>query len=93
MDKKDRVYYLVNFNRDHSKVGWDKNGWDKDGTIYAKNVKELQDSVKSLKITDNRQTKYTNMYFQRKISCLKKEERCLRTAFNKMDNIEYVKIV
>ena len=93
MDKKDRVYYLVNFNRNHFKEGWSSNNWDKDGVIYANNVKELQSSIKSLKITENNQSKYTNLNFQRKISCLKKEERCLINAFNKLNNVEYVKIV
>lgn len=91
MDYKHRVYYLVNFNCNHNKEKFSE-GWDEDGHIHNNNLKTLQVWVKSLKITPNRQGKYTNMHFQRKVSCLKKDEGALLDAFKKLDSIEYVKI-
>lgn len=91
MDYKHRVYYLVNFNCNHNKDRFGE-GWDADGHIHNDNLKTLQSMVYKLKITPNNQVDYTNLYFQRKVSCPKKEEVALLNAFKKLDNVEYVKI-
>ena len=91
MDYKHRVYYLVNFNLNHNKKK-NSEGWDTYGHIHNNNLKTLQSWVNKLKITPNNQDKYTNMYFQRKVSCLKRDEGALLNALNKLDNVEYVKI-
>ncbi len=91
MDYKHRTYYLVNFNCNHNKSKM-SDGWDVDGSIHNGNLKNLQFMVNSLKVTPNNQSKYTNMYFQRKVSCLKREEGLLLKSFNSLDNVEFVKI-
>lgn len=91
MDCKNRVYYLVNLNQNYSKEKMSE-GWDKNGHIHNNNLKTLQILVKGLKFTPNNQSDYTNLYFQRKVSCLKSEEGNLLNAFKKLDNVEYVKV-
>lgn len=81
MDKRFRVYYLVNFNHHW----WDSH-LDIGGIVYNENLRELQRRVPSLKITPNNQETDEPAH-QKKVSCLNEEETLLR---NTMSNLKYI---
>ena len=94
MDKRFRVYYLVNFNHHW----WDSN-LDIGDIVYNENIRELQRRVPSLKITPNNQeyniellkrfgVENVGELHQKKVSCLKEEETLLR---NTMSNLKYIR--
>ena len=86
MDKRFRVYYLVNFNH----RWWDSN-LDIGGIVYNENLGELQRRVPSLKITPNKQQP-GEQTFQKKLSCLNEEETMLRNAMGNLKYISWTKV-
>lgn len=83
MDKRFRVYYLVNFNHNW----WDSH-LDIGAIVYNENLRELQRRVPSLKITPNNQDET----HQKKVSCLNEEETMLRNAMSNLKYISWTKI-
>lgn len=95
MDKRYRVYYLVNLNQNYKLNWWWSKGWDNYGVIYDSNMLTLVNKIKSLKITENKQLSkehFDCIYFGFKISCKKEEENTLVTLLNKLKDCNYLKI-
>lgn len=90
MDKRYRVYYLLNLNQNYKKAGWWSKDWDNYGVIYNHNLSALKSNVDSLKITFNYKTTLSG-YHQMKISCKKDDEKNLLSILNTFKDIEYIK--
>ena len=92
MDRRHRVYYLVNLNQNHTKQGWWSAGWDSYGIVYDRNLGTLKKAVHSLKIMPSRLDYRSEYYYQMKISCKWEEEQTLLNVLDKMRLVNYMKI-
>lgn len=103
MDRRNRVYYLVNLNQNFKLNGWLKE-WG-GGNEYDHNIEVLTKNIQSLKITENKQLnkyyfnsynkryrKYHENYFELKISCNTVEEDNLLFLLNSLKYCNYRKI-
>lgn len=91
MDRRHRVYYLVNLNQNHKLQGWWSRGWDGYGLRYRANTIALQIRVPSLKVSPNNQINKRSTYYQMKVSCKKEDEERLVNQLRTLKDVDYVK--
>ena len=92
MDRRHRVYYLVNLNQNHKKSGWWVSGWDSFGSLYELNMHMLKQHIPGLKISPSHLDYFSTEYYQLKLSCRKEKEYLLVDMLNKLPQTEYKKI-
>ena len=93
MDRRHRVYYLVNLNQNYRKQYWWSTSWDSYGMIYNRNLRILKEAVPSLKIRPSHRDWRSTDYYQMKVSCKWEEERLLRDTLDKLKQTNYEEIL
>ena len=92
MDPKHRVYYLVNLNQNRKLSGWWHPIWDSYGLFYRYNLRELRNSVPSIKMRYQPYDHHSGENYQVMVSCKKEYERELIRVLRKLRRVDYVKI-
>ena len=92
MDPKHRVYYLVNLNQNSKlRSGWWHPLWDSYGLFYTYNLRELKNSVPSLKMRYQPYDHQSEENYQVMGSCKKEYECQLIRVLRKLNRVNYVK--
>lgn len=92
MDRRHRVYYLVNLNQNYKRSGWWTVGWDNHGLRYETNLTLLYILMPSLKVRPINMINRSDRYFQMMISCRYRDEQRLLNALGKMSDVNYERL-
>lgn len=92
MDRRHRVYYLVNLNQNHEVGGWWGRGYDNYGIRYDRNMDLLVRDVPSLKVRPIAEANAVDDYYQMMISCRKRDEAELIETLDICTDVNYMKL-